>query len=346
MIMPVFTTGKIYKDKLFCSCANYNGLFQVDLDSGNVVFLSLFPNETCISEMLHRNSVLYEKYLCFLPQEGSFLQIYDIENAEFQSVNLKGIKAGPYDGFICDGELNVYSLNGGILILKYSLLKMKITYEYVSNGETSKHIYQKIYKQNDLICMLEYDTNVMDEVDYKTGELRQHYLEIPSSINYSVSRSGFWFVSSDNTAVSLWNSSSNTVMSYIVEGKRENETFSGVVEIGAEVFLVPIDGDIIRKLSEDKFVPMHKICLSSRKNNASTFFISNERTDSHYYMLPLNIDSFIIIDDKGCISQLQYKWINEEEYDENMFRTEIKEKLAKSVYENEWNTLANYISWI
>ena len=88
MLNFAFGTGQIYKERVICSCSLFNGLFSLDIKTGEAEFIDVFPNEGLATRAIHRNSFLYKDYIGFIPANGNGLSIYDLKKDIFKFYEL------------------------------------------------------------------------------------------------------------------------------------------------------------------------------------------------------------------------------------------------------------------
>ena len=83
-----FNTGQAIGDFLYCSALKLNGLFKVNIFSGETFFLDYFPEEDFSGVMLFRESHIYKRNIIFVPQSANKIAIYNIDSKEFKQIKL------------------------------------------------------------------------------------------------------------------------------------------------------------------------------------------------------------------------------------------------------------------
>ncbi len=73
-----------YNDKIYFSAQEFNGLFYADLNGGEAVLVSKFPDECNSAKRLHNVVLRYEDQLLFFPDLSNHLVLYDIKSGIFE----------------------------------------------------------------------------------------------------------------------------------------------------------------------------------------------------------------------------------------------------------------------
>lgn len=81
-----FFAGVEYKNKVFFSAFNINGLFEMDLETNSINFLKLFEKEE-IKPRLHRAAFIYENEAWFIPQEAEYITCVNLDTFDVEYYN-------------------------------------------------------------------------------------------------------------------------------------------------------------------------------------------------------------------------------------------------------------------
>lgn len=94
-----FNAGVEYKGVLFLSSIEMNGLWRYDLNSKKMEFISKFYREENPFDnyALHRTAFLYKNEAWFIPQNGKYIAIVDLENYKMEYIPV------PYKSIVFDG---------------------------------------------------------------------------------------------------------------------------------------------------------------------------------------------------------------------------------------------------
>lgn len=104
------------------SCAGFNGLFEIELESGKCKYIGLFPNEDLTREFIHLSAVYCRRKAFFFPQRGKYISVYDMDRRNIVQIDFKECDA-PY-----------FSKNykvGQVFAHKNKVLAVGATYPYV-----------------------------------------------------------------------------------------------------------------------------------------------------------------------------------------------------------------------
>lgn len=71
----------------YASCSMFNGLFQVDLDTGNCSYIGLFPEETADKFRMHSGAVYADGNLYFKARNTDYFSVYRIADKSFQVIS-------------------------------------------------------------------------------------------------------------------------------------------------------------------------------------------------------------------------------------------------------------------
>lgn len=90
-----FHSCEIVGEYLFFSALNCNGLYRMRINGKQAEFIGTFPNEEVDQRHLHGAIKAYEGKLYLAPYNGNYLNIFDINEEKFTSIDLT-----PYTGDI------------------------------------------------------------------------------------------------------------------------------------------------------------------------------------------------------------------------------------------------------
>lgn len=72
----------------YASAYNFNGLFKVNIQSGECEYLTMFPDEALETVSLHLSAVYSCNKVFFFPQRGKYISVYFILSGEIQNIEL------------------------------------------------------------------------------------------------------------------------------------------------------------------------------------------------------------------------------------------------------------------
>ena len=78
-----FNAGVEYKNKIYASAVNINGLFQLDLITHELIYLKSFMKEkACFA--IHRMAFLYGNEAWFVPQNGIYIAVVNLDTLDVE----------------------------------------------------------------------------------------------------------------------------------------------------------------------------------------------------------------------------------------------------------------------
>lgn len=89
-----FMTGKAYNGYVYASCFEYNGLYKINICTGEVYFVGVFPEEKTMRRSLYRDSILVDGKIFFMPDSAEKISVYDIDNDCFETISIPGERIG------------------------------------------------------------------------------------------------------------------------------------------------------------------------------------------------------------------------------------------------------------
>lgn len=77
-----------HKKKAYGSSGGFNGLFEIELESGKCKYIGLFPGEELSQEYIHLSAIYCQQKAFFFPQRGNYISIYDIDNQNIIQIEI------------------------------------------------------------------------------------------------------------------------------------------------------------------------------------------------------------------------------------------------------------------
>ncbi len=88
----------------YASSMEFNGLFEVRLDTWECTYIADFPNEKKFQKDTHFSAVYCEGRVFFFPQRGTYISIYTPEEGTFSQIELRACGYPHYYGHIKIGQ--------------------------------------------------------------------------------------------------------------------------------------------------------------------------------------------------------------------------------------------------
>lgn len=76
------------KEIAYGSAGGFNGLFEIELDTGRCKYIGLFPNEKLSQEFIHLSAVYCQRKAFFFPHRGNYISVYDMNSQNIIQINL------------------------------------------------------------------------------------------------------------------------------------------------------------------------------------------------------------------------------------------------------------------
>lgn len=196
--------GVLYQDKVYFSEFSINGLFCMDIHSGEIIYLKKFENETQ-HFMLYRDAYVYENEAWFLPWKSRYIVRVNLDTLEmeyyevpFRSVN-PNVKDAAYsvtqliqNRYIC----MIPKKFDAVLLVD---LKEKKIIPYYDVVDTSREVYDFGCVAEEEILMFSKNNLQAIRLNLKTGTKK--YVSCPEIKDYAdveCAKSALWFVSNEN----------------------------------------------------------------------------------------------------------------------------------------------------
>lgn len=203
-----FMAGQIYKGFLYASCYEYNGLFKMNIETGETFFLGIFPGESIIQRALYRDAVLVENTIVFIPDSAEKMVLYEIEKNQFEVVALPIERDGWCAYNAVENNMKIYLIP--IELDKEILVYDMVSKKFVINDFTEKIHAILIEKKNakaykigsigKTLWIPVIGTAICLCLDLETGKVVSHTYKA-DIINIVREKEGYWLCLKDNTMV-------------------------------------------------------------------------------------------------------------------------------------------------
>ena len=82
-----YSTGKMIDNIIYCSAENYNGLYALNVETGESNFISFFPDENIETDSLYRQSVVFDRKVFFIPDNARNIVIFDVDKKIMETIS-------------------------------------------------------------------------------------------------------------------------------------------------------------------------------------------------------------------------------------------------------------------
>lgn len=252
-----FNAGVEYQGRIYASAVGINGLFEVDLETGNTAYVKSFTKEK-VRHPIHRCAFLYGKEAWFIPQNGRYISIVDLETMEIEYVEplYRRRDENPDPSFAtayCCGDIAegkyLYLVPGNVDALLLIDMEQKKVYPYYDVAEEGNFICGGY--EDGHIFLFPFTGKKILEINLRTDERKWHPWRYPSEVYGEAVRYGdrYWFspYACDN------------ILAVDVRGERAErislgELYDGrcqyhyMARYGKQLFLIPLRADRILRL--------------------------------------------------------------------------------------------------
>lgn len=181
-----FNAGVEYKNKIYASAININGLFQLDLTTYKVTYIKNFSKEKpCYA--IHRTAFLYKNEAWFIPQNGQYIAIANLDTLEmeylevpYQRINENAvlqIGAVYYSGDII-GNRYLYLIPTNIDTLLLIDLEDKVLYPYYNVALDDEYFLFGTYANKSIYLFPRIGRSLV-KLDLKTNRIERYPWEYP-----------------------------------------------------------------------------------------------------------------------------------------------------------------------
>ena len=247
------------ENNIWFSATNYNGLYQYNLGNGITKRIGDFPNEDLWQGGLYHNVCLYQHSLVFIPHQGRWLSIYDIDKKIFKQVEMPNYRLAQDDvGKFLEGVVyqdKVYVVGyrfPGIIKVDLNTYETEIVYEVHENpgndGVYSVYFGAQAAVDGNLLyipCLyhnsvLIFDMNHDEAIQVEIGEDFSRYIRIVRD------DSKFYLVTKDTSHLVVWDK--NTSNWYEIELNFRKNYVDALICCNEEYIWVisPVSGEIYR----------------------------------------------------------------------------------------------------
>lgn len=256
-----FNAGVEYKEKIFASAVDINGLFQVDLITHELTYVKLFSKEkACFA--IHRTAFLYGNEAWFIPQNGRYIAVVnldtlDIEYLEppFRRINeeaISKVNSVYYSGDIFEGKY-LYLIPANIDALLVIDLETKKLYPYYDVSVGNEYFLYGIYANSSIYMWPGTGSTVM-ELNLKTNTKRRFSWEYPieTFADAVCWKNKIWFAPFRANFILMVDLKTKETEKISIQKDCSSEfTYEQIKIFGDKLFFIPFQGDKILELNPD-----------------------------------------------------------------------------------------------
>lgn len=219
-------------DDLWISHFKFNGLYKINLSSGNVAFMGRFPNHSGQEKALHFCGKKYGSKLYFFPQNTDSIDIYDIATGEYCSemipIKDKIFQKVIVEAFQYDDTCVLVPRFADIPLMILSLSENKII-ECINLPESNQKASEDSKNLTLYACMIDHviyfpvkDTNCIGSYDLDKREEKVYILSELEKIvgDFKFDGNDIWF--NADSGIYKWNPNTN-MLKFVCDCSSEKE---------------------------------------------------------------------------------------------------------------------------
>lgn len=224
-ILEFEAVARIDCEYAFGSCTMFNGLFRINMNTGECTYQRMFQNEKPFAKRLHTKAFLCKNKIYFIPCAADYISVYDIEKDNITAIEIKEADLKKYPWYLKNNKFN-----DGILY-KNSIFLIGSTYpaiaklnlhtnvlEYYSQwvkGEVAfrkspaivdNQFYIPSIKGNEVLCF-----------DMETGSGKIHHVGKNNNGCWGICKiqDDLWLSPQEPGAIIQWNIGNGNIMEYM-----------------------------------------------------------------------------------------------------------------------------------
>lgn len=260
-----FNAGVRYKEKIFASAIYINGLFQLDLATSEITYIKSFSKESP-SYAMHRTAFLYKNEAWFIPQNGRYIAIVNLDTLEieyleppYQKINKKAtlrINAVYYSGgIIADRYLYLIPTNIDTLLLID--MENKVLYPYYNITRKDEYFLFGAFA-NESIYLCPYSGNSLIKLNLKTNK-RERYTwkySVGEFLEVACFKNKLYFCPGNSKFILIKDLNSEIEEKiYLNEFYNSKHTYEQIQVYKDKLFFIPFQGNKILELG----IPDHQL---------------------------------------------------------------------------------------
>lgn len=306
-----FRAGEIIGRTFYCSNANMNGLFKIDLETGGLSFVGYFRDNPVNAQNLHFGSLLYKNWIVFVPENAVGIDLYNWKTGEFCCIHFPKEKKYYVNGILCeniawfipiDVTNTIFSLN----LDTFSVCVYQNPVNCMKNRKMKGKMYRAVYLEGKIYAAI-YKTKYVFcfHIDRKTMEFLDTGLEDLCVVDKG--RDCLWFLLDHGNEICCWRPDARgkkflqcPVKVPIRKGER---LASFILEIKDSTYIFP--GRMLANvLRFDRCSEIFETAFSYPEDLVwhdpdSNYFWSSVFSNGKYYVYPFNANYIIVVNNEN-----------------------------------------------
>ncbi len=218
---------------------NYNGLFKMSLDNGNIEFMGGFPGEQLFSSFRYRTLKRIDNKIIIIPWFGDSIIEYDINKKSFKKQLIKVFDNHDINGRWQYNNFLIGMVKYNKYIFMFGFQPVIVRYDFETDGleyfgEWAKSIDLNYANKNGMMwngyCIkdnllfiniirtnkvLIFNMDTCDSIVSSVGDIKNKYIQINFDGKY------FWLLHSNRAVLTRWELEIDRVLEYTLDNAKE-----------------------------------------------------------------------------------------------------------------------------
>lgn len=314
MNIGFYDAYKINNELYFSSCS-FNGLFKLNLLSGEVIQLGTFKDELLVEPYLHGSTIGYDGRIYFIPFNAKGISMYDIESDRFLFQQMAKCRYGvPMEYqeniIIVPSNLkdNILSLNKEKKEFEVNRVLSDKVHQLVKDiGVATCDLNGSLILENQLYIGV-FGENIIlkiNLINYKTERIFVNGISIGNMIIFNNS---IWIVSDLGKTVWCISKRGEIASEYKVGKEEPIRNFQCFCEFNNELYLLGCEEDNMLKYINGKWESIiSKFPPEFQRITDWSFFCRTRIYDNKLYLFPCSGNGIIILNSDDTIQFIEVK---------------------------------------
>ena len=240
--------GVFYEEHLWFSNNTFNGLFRMNLDSGNIELMDFFPNEKRDLVAAHKKCICYNGKLFFFPANANNIHIYDISKQKFTVIPIDR-DSWEYcgDAILVGEKIYIFMLytNQDVLVLNtqdlslHKIPSFRTAYRQITKNDKIKLFLCRCSEYNGKIYTAFHGTDVVVSFDVKTEELIFFHTGIEDIFFCYVYDGKCWIITWHTGDVYQYDFRGEPVLMHSGGNKKDIHKFNQIISYADRIWAIP-----------------------------------------------------------------------------------------------------------
>ncbi len=307
-----FYDASVIGNKMYFAEAGHNGLYSYDFETKETIKIDEFKCAKSYEHDLYHQVVEWEDKLIFIPYFAKDVSVYNLLNPKLEyyellEPNIHGIAKA----LLWENKLLMIPIHDLDYVGFWDLRKNRFEHDNelsnviktcigdpkghglifdinsaLINGET---LYLSVFR-SDIIISINLKT-------YESSFVRVENSEFDNICEYN---NRLWLVEFNNSIVTSLDMNLEKKEIYRVGNQHSGRVFFGTKNIGGNLYLLPMESDIVFKYDEtiDDFLPIYDISKKEEHIRLAAPYVNYVQLQKDKFLLsPIGVDEAILIDD-------------------------------------------------